>query len=192
MTLEWPDGFERTLAEHRTRNKRFRTSLRDTIDQLEDELELIGADEWRLSTDARHQNQNPSYPYANQNPDDPGAVVRWTMENGQYAVACDAYTRLRDNIRTLYLYIHEKRKMSQRPVKTGQSEFASARLPSADDELAAPKEPPHEILDVAPDADPEIVEAAARQKKKACHPDVGGNREEFQRVLEAEEAMLDE
>jgi hypothetical protein len=43
----------------------------------------------------------------------------------QFAVACDRYDDVRDNIRTIGLYVEGKRKMSNRPVNTGQDEFAT-------------------------------------------------------------------
>ncbi|MFC4550094.1 MULTISPECIES: J domain-containing protein [Halorussus] len=190
--LDWPAGFDRTNPADRTRNNRYEATLRDSIDDLEAELGRVGVDDWRLSTAARHQKRNPKYPYADANPSDPSAVVRWSMDGAQYAVACDAYSRLRDNVRTLYLYVREKRKMEQRPVVTGESEFANARLPPGDSEADAvvARRPPHELLDVAPDAAEDVVKAAARQKLKEHHPDRGGDREAFQRVQEAREAML--
>jgi hypothetical protein len=196
--LDWPSGWPRTPRGERERNNRFDTGLRQSIDDLVDELERVGVDDWRLSTAAQHQKQNPRYPYANASPDDPGAVVRWTMDGEQYAAACDAYTRLRDNIRSLYLYIREKRKMQQRPVKTGESEFANARLPPGDDERDAivvgepsSQPDPHEVLEVSSDASLEVVKAAARQKLAETHPDQGGDTSEFQRVKQAKEELLD-
>lgn len=190
--IDWPTGWDRTPASERTRNNRFETSLRQSIDDLADELGRVGVDDWRLSTAAEHQKQNPKYPYADASPNDPGAVIRWSMDGGQYAVACDSYSRLRDNIRTLYLYIHEKRKMGDRPVKTGESEFANARLPPADDVEESPTDhPDHVILGVPHDADPSTVRDAFRRMVKTAHPDNGGSEEEFRRVCEAKEAMVD-
>jgi hypothetical protein len=118
--------------------------------------------------------------------------VRWSMDGHQHAIACDAYTRLRDNLRASYLYVREKRKMSNRPVRTGEDEFANARLPPADEEGEAvvAREPPHEVLGVAPDANPGVVRAAARELKKQKHPDNGGSMQEFKRINEAEEELI--
>ncbi len=190
--LDWPPGFDRTPPGDRERNNRFDTGLRQSIDDLADELDRVGVDQWRLSTDAEHQKQNPRYPYADASPDDPGAVVRWTMNDQQYAAACDAYTRLRDNIRSLYLYIREKRKMNQRPVTTGESEFANARLPSGNDgDVVATRPPAHEILGVARDADPEEVREAFRQQVQTVHPDHGGSQTAFELVKTARDQLLE-
>jgi len=194
--LDWPTGFDRTDPADRERNNRYEASLRDSIDALEAELDRLSVDDWRLSTDASHQKRNPNYPYADATPEDPSAVVRWTMDGEQYAVACDAYSRLRDNVRTLYLYVREKRKMEQRPVETGESEFANARLPPGEESdepvSAAASEPPHELLGVPRDASPERVREAFRREVQRAHPDHGGSEAEFRRVKDAKEAMLDE
>jgi hypothetical protein len=194
--IDWPPQFDRTDPRERSRNNRFEKTLRQSIDDLEAELGRVGVDDWRLSTGAEHQKQNPKYPYADASPDDPGAVVRWSMDGEQYAVACDAYSRLRDNIRTLYLYIREKRKMEDRPVETGESEFANARLPPGDEEndvvvAGSASKQPHDVLDVAFDAPAEVVKAAYRSKVKDAHPDQGGTNAEMKRLQEAKEAMLD-
>lgn len=132
--LDWPAGWDRTPADEREDTGKFDAGLRDTLEDLETELaDRIGVDDWRLSTAAEHQQRNPNYPYADASPADPGAVVRWSMDGDQYAVACDRYTALRDNLRTLLLYLREKRKMAARPVTTGHSEFATARLPAGAD-----------------------------------------------------------
>jgi hypothetical protein len=198
VTLDWPTGFDRTSKRERSKNRSYEVSLHDAIEDLADEMGRLDVDDWRLSTDLDHQSRNPNYPYANQpEPEDPGVVVRWTMDGEQYAVACDAYSRARDNLRTVGLYIREKRKMEQRPVETGESEFANARLPPADDEDVivagnGHSEAPHEVLEVERDADDEVVKAAFRAKAKTAHPDRGGSQREFELIQNAREAMLDE
>lgn len=194
--VDWVDFAERTPEERRERTSKFDVPTGRAIREVEKELERIGVDDWRLSTAAPHR-QKDGRPYANANPDDPVAVVRWTMDGAQYAVACDQYTKMRDNIRAVGLYLREKRKMDNRPVKTGQSEFATARLPGEEayggrEDAVAVEPEPHEVLDVAPDAPESVIKAAARQKKKKAHPDQGGSTEELKRVTEAEEKMLED
>ena len=122
-------------------------------------------------------------------PDDPGFALRWSDDGDQFAVACDAYTRLRDNAREVYLWVNETRMRSQRAVVTGQSEFAAAQLPSGQETVAA--EPPaHEVLGVDRNAPEAVVKGAARSLKAEKHPDRGGSEEEFKRVVNAEESLL--
>lgn len=86
--------------------------------------------------------------------------------------------------------------MSNRPVHTGRDEFSTARLPSGDedDAIVATQPPPHEVLDVAPDASRADVKAAFRERVKNVHPDHNDHEdedEEFYRVKTAKEAMLE-
>jgi hypothetical protein len=201
--LDWPTGFDRTEPSERTRNRKFDVTLAQAFDDIETELDRLSADVFRYSFDAR-QRKSDKRPYSRANPDDPSFVLRWTMDGEQYAVACDYYTKLRDNVRTVGLYLREKRKQEARPVETGESEFANARLPPADeDAVAAPPAPsdedvldeePHEVLDVSPDAPDQIVEAAFRAQVKDLngHPDTGGSSERFRQIEAAREVMLDE
>jgi DnaJ-domain-containing protein 1 len=195
VSLDWPRRFERTSPGDRGRNNSFDVTLSKAFSDLETELDRLGVEDdgYRYSLDARQRNTDQR-PYQRANPDDPGFVLRWRMDGADYAVACDRYSRLRDNVRTVGLYLREKRKMEQRPVVTGESEFANARLPSGDDETEAvvARQPPHEVLGVEPDAPEAAVKGAYRGLLKERHPDHGGSQEDFERLQEAKEAMLDE
>jgi hypothetical protein len=189
--VDWPRQFERTVPAERSTTSKFSVTFHEALEDIEAELlGRVGADDWRVSTAAPHR-KSDGFPYADANPTDPAVVIRWSKDGEQYAVASDYYDDWRDNARAIGLYIREKRKMSDRPVTTGQSEFSTARLPSGDGKEIVAEPPPHEVLDVAPDAPESVVRAAAREKTKVAHPDQGGSTEEFQRVKRAEEAMLD-
>jgi len=189
--IDWPAGWDRTPPGHRERTRKFDTTKAATIRQLESEMGRLGADDWRLSTGAQHQKRNPNYPYANSNPDDPGFVLRWTKDGHQHAVACDSYARLESNARAVLLWVRETRLRGDRPVRTGQDEFATARLPSGDEDAITTRPPPHEVLEVAPDASEAVVQAAFRERVKEAHPDQGGSGQEQQLVQWAREQMLE-
>lgn len=187
--IDWPQWADRTPVAERQRTSKFSVTLSQAIDDIEKELEdRLEANDWRLSTAAPHRKRD-GRPYADANTDDPGAVVRWTKDGEQYAVAADEYTDLRDNIRAIGLYIREKRKTSNRPVWTGRDEFATTCLPSGDDEdviaLGDGSKEPHEVLGVAPDAPPAVVKAAYRELLKDRHPDHGGSRAAFEELQRA-------
>jgi hypothetical protein len=130
--------------------------------------------------------------------------LRWTIDGADYAVACDAYDDLRANVRTIGLWMKEKRMMEGRPVATAESEFANAALPPGDEDNAnvvavgpeGTSEPePHEVLGVSPDAPPETVKGAHRQLQAKYHPDSGNdpNEAKFKQVNRAaRELMTDE
>ncbi|WP_435147676.1 J domain-containing protein [Halobaculum sp. P14] len=190
MSVDWPAQFGRTPADERSANRSFEVSLSDAFEDLEGELDRLGVDDFRYSFDADAR-QRDGRPYARARPDDPSFVLRWSMGGAQYAVACDRYSRLRDNVRTVGLYVREKRKMESRPVATGESEFANARLPSGDDVVEADPAP-HTVLGVASDASEARIRDAYREKVKEVHPDNGGDPQAFHRVQRAKEVLLDE
>ena len=194
--LDWPAGFERTPESERSPNRSFEATLGSTTSELATEMDRMDVDAWRGEIANAHTKSN-GLPLHNANPDDPGFVLRWTDDEEQFAVACDASPQLRDNVRYVLKWVNETRMRGQRPVKTGDTEFAAARLPPGDetggDVVAGSSSttPAHEVLDVSPDASETVVMAVARSLKAEHHPDNGGSREEFQEVVEAEEVMLD-
>jgi hypothetical protein len=170
------------------------TSIAKTTSAIETEMGRLDPAEWRVDTGSggAHTKRN-GLPKHSANPQDPGVVLRWKKDSEDFAVACDAYTRLRDNLRCVYLWVNETRMRGQRPVETGESEFAAARLPPADEAAVVASEPPaHGVLGVPPDASDEEVNNAFRDLAKEHHPDQGGDVETFQRLRDAREAMLDE
>ena len=193
--LNWPRGWDRTPESERERNRSFEATLARTTEDLATELDRMGVDHWRASIGNAHTKSN-GLPLHNANPDDPGFVLRWSDDGEEFAVACDAYSRLRDNVRTVYKWVHETRMRGNRPVETGDSEFAAARLPpgDADEDVivagSATSKPAHEVLGVdAYAADSEVVDAYHERVKEA-HPDHGGSEEELYRVRDAKEEML--
>ena len=192
-SVDWPRGFEQTGENDRESTTRFKSTRGDTVRSLRKCLDLMGADQYRVSIDSggSHTHRD-GLPKHSASPSDPSAVVRWRTNGSEYAVACDHWTDVDDNLRTIYLWLDETRKRNARPVTTGADAFAAAALPSGDDEAVVGEEPPHSVLGVAGDAPENVVKAAARELKKQHHPDNGGDIADFQRVVRAEEAMLDE
>lgn len=188
--VDWPTGWERTPPQEREKNRCFEASIATTTDELATEMNRMDVDDWRPSIGNQHTKSN-GLPLHNANPDDPGFVLRWADDGEEFAVSCDDYSRLRDNLRSVYLWVHETRMRSTRPVQTGDSEFAAARLPSGDGgDAVVATAPPNEILGVPPDADQFVVKNAYRQKAKSAHPDQGGDPAEWERIVDAKEAML--
>jgi len=189
--IDWPAGIERTPPNERRRNNSFDVSVATARSDLETQMDRLDPDEWRAETGSggSHVYDN-GLPKSSANPDDPGVVVRWADGN-EYAVACDRWTRLRDNLRSVGLWIKETRMRDQRPVSTARDSFAAARLPSGDpEEAVVAREAAHEVLGVGRDADREEIETAYRAELKSVHPDQGGSRDEFERVKQARDTLL--
>ncbi len=194
--LDWPTGFERTPESEREQNRSFEATLGSTTKELATEMDRMDVEAWRGEIANTHTKSN-GLPLHNANPDDPGFVLRWTDDDEQFAVACDASPKLRDNVRYVLKWVNETRMRSQRPVKTGDSEFAAARLPPGDDAgddvvAGGAAEPAHEVLGIPADASEEGVRVAYRERLMEVHPDHGGIEEKLSRVREAKEVMFDE
>lgn len=192
--LDWPEGFERTLPKERRRYPGgFEVSRTTAFDSIVEEIQKIeGAMNVRIETAAPHTQKAPHRPYQDRDPDDPGVVAYYDRQGQGYAVACDRWDNLRDNARAIALYVDAKRAIERYGVATVGSEFDTQALPSGDEDVVEAAPPAHEVLGVAPDAPDAVVQGAARSLKADAHPDRGGSREEFQRIVDAEEEMLDE
>ncbi len=176
--LNWPAGFERTPPEERTAATKFSTGFRSSQSDLKDEMRRMDVDEWRLDD-------------VTGSGGDPGVVLRWKDDGIEYAVACDAYDSKKGNIRSVYLYIKETRKRNDRPVVTGNDEFAAARLP-AGEAVAAPKSD-YEVLGLEPGASDEEIRDAFRRLVKKYNPDKpDGNAEKYREVKAAKERLLED
>ena len=189
--IDWPAGFDRTPATDREPYRSFEATIAQTSSALAKEMDRMGVNEWRVSTASggSHTKSN-GLPKHSANPDDPAAVVYWQKDGEQFAVACDDSPRLRDNMRYCYKWINETRMRSNRPVETGESEFATARLPSGNEDAVAADPPAHVVLGVDRDASPAEVEAAFRETAREVHPDAGGSDEAFKRAQRAKEELL--
>lgn len=198
--VEWPPGFDRTPpAEREPYPNTFRVDLQRAFEEILDELRKLGVDEIKISSGTDHQRENPNVPYAGAptKVDDPAVVVYFEKAGEEYAVPCDRWDNVRDNAQAIAKYLEAKRPLEEDRygVETIESEFSTSKLPSGDETGGSPlasEEDPYEVLGVHPTADDEKVKEVAKIRKKAEHPDNGGDREEFKRVVAAEEAILDE
>lgn len=190
--VDWPTALgKRTDPAAYRSTSRFGVTLARALDEIERQLDLLGADDYRLSTAAPHR-KSDGRPYADAKPDDPAVVVRWFVGEDRYAVGCDRYDHWRDNARSVGLYLEEKRKMADRPIATVENEFTVAQLPSGDDDQRhiTLDRPAHEVIGVQQDAPKSVIKAAVRERKKEAHPDQGGSQRELKRVLRAEQELL--
>lgn len=200
-TLDWPNGFERTPPDDREPYPGgFEVSRTRAFDSIVEQIDKIeGAMNVRVETAAPHTKKQPHRPYSDRDPDDPGVVAYYDREGQGYAVACDRWDNLRDNARAIALYVDAKRAIERYGVATVGSEFQTQALPSGEDDdvvVAGPggdRQEPHEVLNVAPDAPDDVVRAAARRLAANAHPDrPDGDQEEFKRIQQAKQALLDD
>jgi DnaJ-domain-containing protein 1 len=182
--LDWPVWADPTPEAQRENTHKFDSTQRQSEKQLQKEMERMGVATYHLGKTTGQGGF-------------PGVVARWSNNVREYAVCCDLYTHRSDNLRAIYLWVHETRLAGDRPVRTGQDQMAAAALPGETASGAAvaapdPDREPHEVLEVAPDASETVVTAAYRQKSKEAHSDQGGSTDAMKRLNAAKEAMLDE
>ena len=190
----WPDGFERTApGEREPYPHGFQVGRVRAFENILEQLELLGAEKVMIDSGAVHQSENPNLPYEDTTPDDPSVVVYFMKDGDDYAVPCDRWDNLRDNAQSIAKYLDAKRALDRYGVKTIRSELTTQQLPGPNDAGtdAIGDEAPHKVLGVDPDASDEQIKAAARALKKQHHPDKGGDYDDFKRVVQAEDIMLD-
>lgn len=189
----WPDHVPR--ADSRERTTKFDMSNGKIARRFLKEIERYDADEWEVYTGNRHTQSN-GLPLADANPDDPGFAVKWSRGGQTYAVGCDKWTDLFDNVREVTIWLKEERMSNNRPVETAAADsFAHAALPAGEDS-AHDEEPdiddPYAVLGIREDAPEYQVEAAFDAARENKHPDNGGSAEEFIRAKTAYEMILED
>jgi hypothetical protein len=201
-TIHWPDGYDRTPSEDRDSYPGdLEPTRRESFESIVDELQRWGATDVRVSTASAHLVDEPNIPYQNDRPDDVGVAAYYLRADDRadawHAIACDRWATQRENARAIALWARRQRLAERCGVTTAQSTHAAAQLPSGNEEAivaAGPgetSEAPYEVLGVDPDAPEPVIRGAVRQLKKEHHPDRGGDPQEFQRVVEAGEALLE-
>lgn len=162
--LDWPSHIERTPSDQRKGRGPFDVNFSRTRSELSDEMDKLGAEQWRLDT-------------VTGSAGDPGVVLRWVKDGNQYVAANDKWSTKKANLRDLYLWVNETRMRNDRGVRTGRDNFAAARLPAGDEPASTGPMAPSkaaDILGVPVDADEEAVQTAWRERMGEEHPDAGG------------------
>lgn len=179
--LSWPFGWERTSPYTRERSRFGRHSIIQSARALDNEIRLLGGDNYIISTNIKIRADG--LPYSNQRtPDDPGVAVYFDWKDKSIVFACDKYTTVEDNLWAIIKHIEALRGQERWGVGSLDQAFAGyAALP-------APGENWWEILGVSQHASKEEIERAHILLVKQYHPDQpGGNNDMFIRVQQAYE-----
>ena len=113
--LHWPHGWRRTK---RRKDAAYRVSFARARDELLRHLSLMNARDVVLSTNVPLRRDG--LPYANvAEPADPGVAVYWTKGGQPQVMACDRWSKVKDNVRAVGLAIEALRQLE----RTGASEI---------------------------------------------------------------------
>lgn len=188
--LEWPVGRPRTTS--RKKSDFSDLAFAKCRDDLLAELRRFGARQVVLSTSVPLRRDGLPYSNLGQ-PDDPGVAVYFTIGTGKpryYAIACDQYRKVEDNMRALVHTIAAMRTIDRHGgsqlLEQAMSGFTA--LPPADQ----PK-PWRSVLGVSLQASWAVVRERHRELVLRHHPYRGGSAErmaEINRAFEDAEKEL--
>ena len=180
--LCWPQGRPRTPRRERSR---FNCSFATVRDELMREVAMLGGRQAVLSTNIALRRDG--LPYAQQNePDDPGIAIYFTLRGKQFAFACDRWDRVRDNVQAVRHTIAALRGIERwgtgDMVQAAFTGFAALPPPSSW----------RTTLGLQPRASLEEAEETYKRLRSLHHPDKGGDPEKFDAINKAIERARSE
>jgi hypothetical protein len=186
--LCWPVGWIVTPASERISMKSWRMPFARIRDSVFRELERFGADEVILSTNLPLN--RAGLPYS---PDalleQPGAAVYFSWKKRMMCLACDRYLSVGHNLKAIAMTIEAIRGIERWGASQMMERAFSgfAQLPESvakdwRDVLQFGKSTPTKTM----------IEDRFRALARARHPDAGGTREEFEELVKAKAAALQE
>ncbi len=186
--LAWPPHRPRTPSSRRKAGV-FKADKRPitmavAFGRLEDEVRRLGAVYPLLSTNVELRLDGG--PRSGQRaPADPGACVYFSLGGKPFALACDTYTTVEQNVAALAAHIDSTRAIERHGVAS------AAETLEAFVALPAPKTW-WQVLELTPDATREQITAAFRRMAARAHPDQGGSDAAMAELNAARDAALRE
>lgn len=184
--LQWPAGKPRTNIDRRKRGQ-FQADGRPitriaAVEKVRREVAALGGVYPLISSNLELRKDGmPRLDRAE--PYDAGICLFFSMKGRPYAMACDTYSELAQNIAAVANHIEATRRIERYGVAT------AAETLQAFQTLPAPKRP-HEILGVAIGATSAEIKAAWRARIADAHPDRTGSHDAAAEVNAARDAML--
>lgn len=185
--LQWPEHRPRTPA-HRRQTGKFTADKRPitttvAVGRLDAELQRLGGMGPTLSSDVE-TNLNGT-PKSGRRPADPGICLYFTLRGKPFALACDTFNQVEQNIAALAAHLDATRAIARYGVASAEETLQSfsALPPPATGPTTVMAKPWREILGLQPtfpggvdqvDA-LSIVEGRFRDRAGKAHPDNGGS-----------------
>jgi hypothetical protein len=189
--LSWPSGWKRTQPEDRERNLRYRISLRQSMEELTEELrKMVGNLGYVvLSSNIPLKRDGSPHTIGVINPEDPGVALYWydPAANASRVIACDAWVEVRENVRALALAIQALRQLERcRATEILDRAFQGFNA------LTDGSDPWWKVLEVNPKASFEEIKLAYKKKSLEHHPDRGGEASKMSEVNRAYQEASEE
>lgn len=189
--LAWPMGKPRTSAAQRKNGKFSHRGADLTVavaaSRVEDELQKLGA-RWPLISSNVELTLSGHPRSGQREPDDRGVCVYFQLASKPYAMACDRYTTVADNLAAIAAHIDATRAIERHGVAT------AAETLQAFQALAAPGAAHWTAtLGVTREtATAETIKAAHRRLLAGAHPDQGGSHDRMAEINAARDAAMKE
>lgn len=187
--LSWPFGRPRRRSGWRNGN--FRSggkwlTVSTATARVLDEVRKLGGNSVIISSNV--QLRRDGLPYSGQKePDDRGVCVYFRMDGQPYAMACDLYTTVADNLAAVAAHIEATRAITRHGVASAAETLqAFHALPAPGGRHWST------VLNLPRDAKPDDVKAAHRRLLIDNHPDRGGNESAMAEINAARDAALKE
>jgi hypothetical protein len=186
--LSWPTGRKRT-DNWRRESAAFKTTMGKARDALLRQLRLLNARDIVISSNvATYTRSGEVKMYADQSAakEDPGVAVYYTWDGDQYALSCDKWNTVTDNLQALNKAVEAIRVIE----RWGTGEMMKAAFSGFKPLPEPPKEQPKaktwwEILGISQHAFDSEIRDAYRRLAKIHHPDAGGSAVMFNLINQA-------
>lgn len=188
--IEWPGE----LTKHRQRSN-FASTLSSTLQLLSREITMLkGRDVFLQIAVPREKFRIDGRPYADAKAAHPGVILTMESKFGSLSYPCDNFATWQDNLRAIALALEALRKVDRYGVtKRGEQYKGFLELESAQSSfLTGPEEAIQFLAGLVASPIEQVrpsLNAALRIAKRHSHPDMGGNAEQFQKVIEAEKIL---
>jgi len=189
--LAWPVGWERTASWQR-KGAPYQVSFARARDELMRSIRLLGGTDVVISSNVPLRRDG--LPYANvAEPRDAGVAVYWTQKRKPRVMACDCWSKVRDNLRAIGLAIDGLRAVE----RSGASQILEraftgfAALPADAGAVGVPHW--RDVLEYG-NSPPtrEAIDRHYRILAQDAHPDKGGSNERMVELNRAREQALRE
>lgn len=182
--LAWPMGQAR--ARSRSSSKFRDRTLAVAFQELKAELTRLGAQYIVISSNVPLKANGEPYSDPGRMPD-PGVAAYFKLRGKTYALACDRWLTVEENIYALAKHIEAMRGMERWGVGSVEQTFAGFKQLASESEATW-----WEVLGVDARASVDEIVAAHRAKAMAVHPDRGGSTDLMTRVNVARDRGLKE
>lgn len=185
--LAWPAGWRRVASRQTAKfgqagrdGFKTQTTIATARDRLQREIDLLGGTDAVLSTNV--ELRLDGQPRSDRSPpSDPGVAFYFHLSGRDIVLACDKWDRVADNIAAIAKHIEAMRGMDRWGVGNLAQAFTGYEA------LPAPEQW-WQVLGVDRHAGMDEIRAAYRAASKTAHPNAGGSRAQWDRLLAALEA----